>query len=142
MQRKGSGRCFHKKGPPSGREKPLNKNEGPQDVHRRNIRLVAQPVLLLFNLLRFLAFQLWLGLTLLCGSRVLPVKNSMPCQQKAKDECKINITEMTHRQPNAGPGEPVLVEQKKHHRKAFEYISKALKIDEDEKGRNCYYILG
>lgn len=33
------------------------------------------------------------------------------------------------RQP--GPGEPVLAKQKHHHRKAFEHISKALKLDED-----------
>ncbi|CAE1169557.1 SPAST [Acanthosepion pharaonis] len=31
-----------------------------------------------------------------------------------------------------GPGEPSLSKQKHHHRKAFEYISKALKIDEEE----------
>ena len=136
MQRKGSGKSFMRKNnPTSGKSKRSPKNDESQDVHSRNIRLVAQPVVLLFNLLRFLAFQLWLGLTLLCGSRALPVKDSMPCQQtKSKDDCKINITEMAHRQPNAGPGEPILVEQKRHHRKAFEYISKALKVDEDDKG--------
>jgi len=32
------------------------------------------------------------------------------------------------------PGAPVLAQQKHHHRKAFEYISKALKLDEDGKG--------
>ncbi|XP_049279722.1 spastin isoform X2 [Anopheles funestus] len=30
-----------------------------------------------------------------------------------------------------GPGDPLLAKQKHHHRRAFEYISKALKIDED-----------
>jgi len=34
----------------------------------------------------------------------------------------------------ARPGAPVLAQQKHHHRKAFEYISKALKLDEDGKG--------
>jgi len=37
--------------------------------------------------------------------------------------------------PSVGPGEPVLAKQKHHHRKAFEYISKALKLDEEDKGR-------
>uniref|UniRef100_A0A182P866 Uncharacterized protein n=1 Tax=Anopheles epiroticus TaxID=199890 RepID=A0A182P866_9DIPT len=33
-----------------------------------------------------------------------------------------------------GPGDPLLAKQKHHHRRAFEYISKALKIDEDNEG--------
>ena len=33
-----------------------------------------------------------------------------------------------------GPGDPLLARQKHHHRKAFEYISKALKIDEENEG--------
>jgi hypothetical protein len=33
-----------------------------------------------------------------------------------------------------GPGEPALASQKHYHRKAFEYISKALKIDEENDG--------
>lgn len=35
-----------------------------------------------------------------------------------------------------GPGltDPSLARQKHHHRKAFEYISKALRIDEDDGG--------
>ncbi|KAK4290934.1 hypothetical protein Pmani_036205 [Petrolisthes manimaculis] len=37
--------------------------------------------------------------------------------------------------PNPGPGDPLLARQKHHHRKAFEYISKALKIDEENEGR-------
>lgn len=42
--------------------------------------------------------------------------------------------EMAHRhQP--GPGDPLLAKQKHHHRRAFEYISKALKIDEENEGK-------
>ncbi|CAD5111173.1 DgyrCDS509 [Dimorphilus gyrociliatus] len=37
--------------------------------------------------------------------------------------------------PTPGPGEPALALQKHHHRKAFEYVSKALKLDEEDKGR-------
>ncbi|KAL5284508.1 SPAST family protein [Megaselia abdita] len=33
-----------------------------------------------------------------------------------------------------GPGDPLLARQKQHHRRAFEYISKALKIDEENEG--------
>lgn len=37
-----------------------------------------------------------------------------------------------------GPGDPLLAKQKHHHRRAFEYISKALKIDEENEGINLY----
>ena len=33
-----------------------------------------------------------------------------------------------------GPADPLLAKQKHHHRRAFEYISKALKIDEENEG--------
>ncbi|XP_063849088.1 spastin-like isoform X2 [Scylla paramamosain] len=41
---------------------------------------------------------------------------------------------MPPKSSNPGPGDPLLARQKHHHRKAFEYISKALKIDEENEG--------
>lgn len=38
-----------------------------------------------------------------------------------------------------GPGDPLLAKQKHHHRRAFEYISKALKIDEENEGKTLKY---
>ena len=35
-----------------------------ETVHRRNVHLFAQPVILAFHVVRFLAFQLWLLLSL------------------------------------------------------------------------------
>ncbi|CAL4128393.1 unnamed protein product, partial [Meganyctiphanes norvegica] len=47
----------------------------------------------------------------------------------------VPITAEMHRATtNPGPGDPLLAKQKHHHRKAFEYISKALKIDEENEG--------
>lgn len=37
-----------------------------------------------------------------------------------------------------GPGDPLLAKQKHHHRRAFEYISKALKIDEENEGKQVF----
>ncbi|CAH1984137.1 unnamed protein product [Acanthoscelides obtectus] len=43
---------------------------------------------------------------------------------------------MAHVRPSGpGPGDPLLAKQKHHHRRAFEYISKALKIDEENEGQ-------
>ncbi|XP_065168768.1 spastin isoform X3 [Atheta coriaria] len=40
-----------------------------------------------------------------------------------------------HRNSGPGPGDPLLAKQKHHHRRAFENISKALKIDEENEGQ-------
>ncbi|XP_077296760.1 spastin isoform X3 [Arctopsyche grandis] len=40
----------------------------------------------------------------------------------------------THQPTHQPPGDPSLAKQKHHHRRAFEYISKALKIDEENEG--------
>ena len=55
-----------------------------------------------------------------------------------------NITSGLHKNnylSSPGPGDPLLAKQKHHHRRAFEYISKALKIDEENEGK-CfsYYV--
>ncbi|XP_066586929.1 spastin isoform X3 [Prorops nasuta] len=39
------------------------------------------------------------------------------------------------RHAGPGPGDPLLAKQKHHHRRAFEFISKALKVDEDNEGQ-------
>ncbi|XP_077296768.1 spastin isoform X11 [Arctopsyche grandis] len=41
----------------------------------------------------------------------------------------------THQPTHQPPGDPSLAKQKHHHRRAFEYISKALKIDEENEGQ-------
>lgn len=43
-------------------------------------------------------------------------------------------TSSGHMPTSPGPGDPLLAKQKHHHRRAFEYISKALKIDEENEG--------
>ena len=106
--------------------------------------MLAQPVLLLFSVFRYLAFHLWLALTLVCGHHreLSPVtlksdtdssKHTEKCHIRSKEDLKTTLNEMENRQ-GPGPGDPVLAKQKHHHRKAFEYISKALKIDEEDKG--------
>jgi spastin len=40
-----------------------------------------------------------------------------------------------------GPGDPLLAKQKHHHRRAFEFISKALKIDEENEGNIFDFIV-
>jgi len=144
-----------------------------ETVHRRNVHLFAQPVILAFHVIRFLAFQLWLLLSVVyrVGSNVLatrpPTSDVVQTAtaaaaateqdgetRRTSSSSTSSIVDMARPGPGspgrvtvpavgsgaAGggyavrPGAPVLAQQKHHHRKAFEYISKALKLDEDGKG--------
>lgn len=46
-----------------------------------------------------------------------------------------HLTHATSMRGGPGLTDPLLAQQKKHHRKAYEYISKALRIDEDHSGK-------
>ena len=135
MQRKGPGRTFGRK---KCTKKERKNDTDTASLHRRNFRIVALPVILLFNLLRILAFQLWLLL-----SNAYDIAHALRAKAKRKErmtepeleEVQVKMANNTHRRTHsAGPGEPALVKQKHHHRKAFEHISKALKIDEEAGG--------
>lgn len=130
-----------------------------QSVHRRNVRLFAQPVILLFNVIRFIAFQLWILLTMVCRVSVhaLPARATEAYRASSSPGlvCRSvefgRPTSLVERERPSLPGtpvrsgggvsllpppEPALAKQKRHHRKAFEYISKALKLDEEERGKH------
>ena len=158
MNRRGGSRFFGKK-PRTGKGKDGQIEQ--ESVHRRNFRVAAYPVLIIFQLIRFLAFQLWLLLTVACqsvhsvSSAIKSTNKDQPLFQEDIELSEENEVFETHTPvfehiifpempqtptslPNPGPGEPALVKQKQHHRKAFEYISKALKLDEENKG--IYFI--
>ena len=134
MNRRGFGRHW-------GRRRNDNKSRNqPRDrenpsFHRRNFRIVAAPLLFVFSVLRTIALQLYVVLGILvCRTSILANRG---CQtrtttRRCDAESGDSMTSKPHRSP--GPGEPLLASQKHHHRKAFEYISKALKIDEEEAG--------
>ena len=147
MHRKDRGRFGgRKKGDKGGRP---NRNQGrghEHSFHRRNLNLVAAPLLFLFSLLRALAFQLWVVLgIIICRSRsAIPSRgrwrqNPVPISDaESGDPAELHTSpKMAGRAP--GPGEPALASQKHYHRKAFEYISKALKIDEEHDGILFFY---
>ena len=139
MHRKGPGRFFGKgKAPPKGKKG----DKGKGGVHRTNFRLASLPVVVLFGLIRYLAYQLWLVLSLVCraGVQALPSRATREsCQPSEREaEAATMAHGNTYTRTSVGPGEPAVAKQKHHHRKAFEYISKALKIDEEDKGTIIY----
>lgn len=143
MNRKDRGRFGGRKKGDKGGGPNRNQRRGFEHTfHRRNLNLVAAPLLFLFSLLRTLAFQLWVVLgIIICRSRsAVPIRsrwrqNPVPVSDaESGGTTQLNSSpKMTDRHPS--PGEPALAAQKHYHRKAFEYISKALKIDEENDGK-------
>ncbi|CAH1984134.1 unnamed protein product [Acanthoscelides obtectus] len=111
-------------------------------VHKRNLYIVSFPIIFLFNVLRSLLYQIFLILRFIyCSSRSYFVRHSKLDLENGsnaeRNTCVVQeISEMAHVRPSGpGPGDPLLAKQKHHHRRAFEYISKALKIDEENEGQ-------
>ncbi|XP_054725231.1 spastin isoform X2 [Anastrepha obliqua] len=55
-------------------------------------------------------------------------------QQRFRTTQQLEMSGRGNASSSPGPGDPLLAKQKHHHRRAFEYISKALKIDEENEG--------
>ena len=120
-------------------------------VHRRNLRLVAIPITCVMGILRLIALQLWIIISFL-WMKLPRTKDSEAQTSLIEQECTAtysgsranspkrssNSSEAfdmyAERRVQVGAGEPALSKQKHHHRRAFEYISKALKLDEEDEG--------
>ncbi|XP_067876479.1 spastin isoform X2 [Heterodontus francisci] len=104
------GRGRKKKGP--ARAPPEGSNDR-LSLHKRNLYYFAYPLVAVFSFLRFLAFHLWLFFAYVCQ----------------------RLAEMASRKtaPSVATAEPERIRQS--HKRAFEYISTALRIDEDDKGQ-------
>lgn len=128
-------------------------------VHKQNFYIVSYPIVLLFNILRALLYQLFIIFKYIftAGTRIVyrPVRlRRADCklelvtddggghrlQQQQQLIGANEIIQMSSaagapvKSSSPGPGDPLLAKQKHHHRRAFEYISKALKIDEENEG--------
>lgn len=145
MLRKDSSR-LPKKGRKSDEQKA---QEETSSVHKTNLYFVSFPVIFLFVVLRYIIYRLYLlfktlGAIATTSSRFVFKPKCEAQKQEVEienDENATNVSsleyskEMSHGSKyQPGPGDPLLVKQKHHHRRAFEYISKALKIDEENEG--------
>uniref|UniRef100_T1J5Z5 Spastin n=1 Tax=Strigamia maritima TaxID=126957 RepID=T1J5Z5_STRMM len=126
-------------------------NSSSESVHKRNLCVASFPVIILFNIIRGLAYQLYLLCRYLYHAAshfrhfMRPAGELQNQNQEnieglvAHNEQDVVVDMSNSNQKSScgpGPGDPVLAKQKHHHRKAFEYISKALKIDEENEGRH------
>ncbi|KAJ2953086.1 hypothetical protein O0L34_g648 [Tuta absoluta] len=117
------------------------RNEPQPSVHKRNLYVVSFPIIILFNILRSILYQLFVVF-----KYIYSASHRLMHKEKKSSECNLEVvvkdgvvcTEVAEEMAyvhNVGPGDPLLAKQKHHHRKAFEYISKALKIDEENEGQ-------
>ncbi|XP_067681387.1 spastin-like isoform X2 [Haliotis asinina] len=134
---------MHRKGPGSGRGSGRRKGEGRgrpnargyESIHSRNFRIVAAPLLFVFALLRTFVYQLWIVVILIACKSRRAIPDRYHNRKSDEEEGCLMMSDSPRGKSNVGPGEPALAQQKHHHRKAFEYISKALKLDEEDAGR-------
>ncbi|XP_044263474.1 spastin isoform X1 [Tribolium madens] len=140
-QTKSPGKKSRKSDPDISRNDVMFTTYTETSVHKRNLCIVSFPIIFLFNILRTLLYQIFVILRFVycSSSNYLIKKRQFGCESDQQvATCVIEeITEMTHAQrvTGPGPGDPLLAKQKHHHRRAFEYISKALKIDEENEGQ-------
>lgn len=120
------------------------RNGSQPSVHKRNLYVVSFPIIILFNLLRSVLYQLFIIFKYLYSAShrlMQKPRNNGECSLEVVVKDGIVSTELAANEEmshvhTVGPGDPLLAKQKHHHRKAFEYISKALKIDEENEGKN------
>ncbi|XP_049878052.1 spastin isoform X3 [Pectinophora gossypiella] len=117
------------------------RNDSQPSVHKRNLYVVSFPIIILFNILRSILYQLFIVF-----KYIYSASHRLMHKERKSGECNLEVvvkdggvcTEVTDEMAyvhTVGPGDPLLAKQKHHHRKAFEYISKALKIDEENEGQ-------
>ncbi|RZC40663.1 spastin [Asbolus verrucosus] len=138
---KSPGKKSRKSDPDIARNDVMFTSYSETSVHKRNLCIVSFPIIFLFNVLRTLLYQIFVILRFVycSSSNYLIKKRQFECENAQSGSCVVveEITEMAqvHRVSGPGPGDPLLAKQKHHHRRAFEYISKALKIDEENEGQ-------
>lgn len=117
-------------------------------VHKQNLYIVSFPIIILFNILRSILYQIFIIFKYIfnVSSHYMPLRKRQPaniqvCLNDSEKVQELNnqasdsvMAARPHQNPGPGPGDPLLAKQKHHHRRAFEYISKALKIDEENEG--------
>lgn len=110
---------------PSSKTVPSENPPG-NDSEKRTLIFLSFPIVMLFNLIKTILFELFIVLKFVYNSSSQLLKPSTANQEN------VNL-EIVKGDENKGSSEmDSLLLQKNHHKKAFEFISQALKIDETQ----------
>lgn len=151
MIRKGGSKC-HKK---TKNNKEPAKSDVALSVHERNLYFVSLPLIFVFNALRSVLYMFFVIFTYIwkkSSSKIVIIRTTVkttytqekdsnlePSQVYSDNPVYQESEKMSHHRrlshpTSSGYVDPLLAKQKDHHRKAFEFISRALKIDEENEG--------
>lgn len=118
-----------------------SKNSGnDSDKERKTFLLLSFPIILVFNILKTLLFEIFIILKFVynTSSRIL----NKPSNQT--EEVNLETVNGSEDIDATMDSMDMLQRQKYHHKRAFEYISQALKIDETQNSGellNCHSIM-
>lgn len=131
-----------------------------ESVHKQNLYIVSFPIILLFNILRSILYQFFIVFKYIFNVSSHFLHHPLRKRAKHTSENCVNNSSASavlltpdsrpavpsvmplpipQQSTGPGPGDPMLAKQKHHHRRAFEYISKALKIDEENEGKHRHW---
>lgn len=124
-------------------------SEHRDSVHKQNLYIVSFPIIILFNILRSILYHFFIIFKYIfnVSSHYIPLRKRQTTNievcvdsgkvQELNNQVADSMSSRPHHVSGPGPADPLLAKQKHHHRRAFEYISKALKIDEENEGTLC-----
>lgn len=124
-------------------------SEHRDSVHKQNLYIVSFPIIILFNILRSILYHFFIIFKYIfnISTHYIPLRkrqatnlpacvvDSSEKVQNVNNQVTDSMSSRPHQIAGPGPADPLLAKQKHHHRRAFEYISKALKIDEENEGK-------
>lgn len=142
MFHKDSPKCFKKN---RKSEDKSNISTEKDSVHEKNLHLASVPLVFVFNILRSIIYMLYVIFRYIWKSSYKLILHKSSASAKHSENLEntdILCHDLMSRMANhkvrhsamASSGDPQLLKQKEHHRRAFEFISKALKIDEENEG--------
>jgi len=147
-KRSSTSNCDIERSRPSGENQRRRSFNFKPSVHSTNLYIASRPVVILFEYVSFgihRLFYLFLSAIFFVWG---PIRAYCSTRQKnyvdlVREEYKISFEEehlpgimasgglSCSMKGSPGLGDPLLARQKEHHRKAFDFISKALRIDEE-----------
>lgn len=105
-------------------------SEPDDDTEKKTLVFLSFPIVMLFNLIKAILFELFIVLKFVydSSSRIL----NKPTTTASQQEVNLEAVKLDNQENKGFTEMDLLLQQKMHHKKAFEYISQALKIDETQ----------
>lgn len=111
---------------PSSKTDANSETSSENETEKKTLIFLSFPLVLLFNLIKTILFELFIVLKFVYNSSSRLLNKPATVNHE-----EVNL-EVVKADENKGTEMDLLQQQKFHHKKAFEYISQALKIDETQ----------